>query len=87
MIIVSIEDETFWIGMVLILFGILGAIFFRRFSKQTTFEIQPTVEIYTGKLNKRIVGSGKYQHYWVFLDDYLMEIPDALEFILLCFIF
>jgi len=81
-IIISIEDETFWIGIALILFGIIGAIFFRRFSKQTTFEIQRTVEIHIGKLNKRLFTSLDGQYHRFFLDDYLMEIPDALESIL-----
>ena len=77
---VFVYDESFWVGIGLILFGIIGAIFFRRFSKQTTFELVQTVEIHTGKLNKRIVGSGRYQHYRVFLDDYLLETPDGLEY-------
>ncbi len=75
-----IDDETFWPGFGLTAFGILGAIFFKRYSKKTTFEMSPTLHVHRGILNLRLVGLAGERHHRLYLDDYLMETSDGLEF-------
>lgn len=73
------DDGSYLIGIGMIVFSFLLMAFFLFYGILTTFEIDPKMREHDGFFNLRQVSFGQYKHSRLFLDDFMLYIPDGLD--------